>query len=210
MSSESSSPPLLEAAFLAHAKDQRVELVPSRRAAADATRARLKELLRSEFRTVWRFVRRFGVPEDSADDAAQEVFIIAARKLDEIEVGQERRFLFGVAVKVAANARRARAKRPDRADSEALLEARTELPDPDVLLDQKRMRELLDFVLDTMTLDLRTAFVLFELEGFSAPEIAELLEIPLGTVASRLRRAREAFRTTVARLKAARAQRGTP
>ena len=42
--------------------------------------------------------------------------------------------------------------------------------------------------------------MLFELEGLSSPEIAALLEIPLGTVASRLRRARAQFRTVVARL----------
>ena len=44
-----------------------------------------------------------------------------------------------------------------------------------------------------MTQDLRTAFVLFELEGLSVPEIAEVVKIPTGTVASRLRRAREQF-----------------
>ena len=133
----------------------------------------LAKLLRDEFRGVWRLVRRFGVPSASADDAAQEVFIIAARKLDEIEIGHERRYLFGIAIRVAANARRARARRPDQADSDALAFASSELPLSDALLDQKRMRELSDSVLDAMPLELRTAFVLFELEGFSVPEIAE-------------------------------------
>lgn len=156
---------------------------------------------------MWRIVRRFGVPAASADDAAQEVFIIAARRLGEIESGGERPYLFGIAIRVAANARRAHAKRPEHADSEALVEAESQLPLSDALLDQKRMRELSESVLDAMTLELRAAFVLFELEGFSVPEIAELLEIPLGTAASRLRRAREAFREAVTRLKKAR---GTP
>ena len=48
--------------------------------------------------------------------------------------------------------------------------------------------------------DLLEVFVLYELEGFTSPEIAELLGIPLGSVASRLRRAREQFRAAAARL----------
>ena len=55
-------------------------------------------------------------------------------------------------------------------------------------------------ILDGMTLDLRTVFVLTELEGMTMPEVAALVEIPVGTAASRLRRAREAFRATVAEL----------
>ena len=68
-----------------------------------------------------------------------------------------------------------------------------------MLLEQKRHRELLDRILDTLTQDLRTAFVLFELEDLSVPEIAEVLEIPTGTVASRLRRAREQFGAALTR-----------
>ena len=59
-------------------------------------------------------------------------------------------------------------------------------------------RKLPDPNLSTMDMDLRTTFVLFELEGLSTPEIAQLAEIPLGTAASRLRRAREHFRESVA------------
>jgi RNA polymerase sigma-70 factor (ECF subfamily) len=71
------------------------------------------------------------------------------------------------------------------------------LPGPDELSDQKRARELLNRVLEDMTLELRTVFILFELEGLRSPEIAEMVGVPLGTVASRLRRAREAFRELV-------------
>ena len=49
--------------------------------------------------------------------------------------------------------------------------------------------------------DLREVFVLFEIEELSIQEIAELLEIPLGTVGSRLRRARQAFNDKVSRYK---------
>jgi RNA polymerase sigma-70 factor, ECF subfamily len=163
--------------------------------------ARLAGLLREHFRTVWRALRRFGVPEANADDAAQEVFIIASRKLESIEPGREKRFLHAVALRVAANARRARDVRPESAESPTIERTLTSLPNPEALLDRKQARELLDSVLDAMTEDLRTAFVLFELEGYSAPEVAEMLEIPLGTATSRLRRARESFQESVARVR---------
>jgi len=155
--------------------------------------AELARLLSGHFRMVWRALRRLGVPAHAVDDAAQEVFLVASRKLESIEGGQERRFLYGVALRVAANARRARAARPETPLGELVEDTAGTTPSPEALLDRKRARELLDDVLERMPDDLRTAFVLFELEGCSGPEVAELCDIPLGTAASRLRRAREAF-----------------
>jgi RNA polymerase sigma-70 factor (ECF subfamily) len=164
--------------------------------------ARLAELLKAHFHTVWRAVRRLGVTEDVADDAAQEVFIVAARKLDAVEPGGELRFLYGIALRIAANVRRARLRRREHADDEALLVAAAHAPHAEALLEQKRMRELLDVVLDELSDDLRTVFVLYELEGFTAREISELLDLPAGTVASRLRRGREAFQASAERVRA--------
>ena len=59
------------------------------------------------------------------------------------------------------------------------------------MADQKRARELLDTVLERLPTDLRTVFVLFEIEGLSQDEVALSLDVPKGTVASRLRRARQ-------------------
>ncbi len=164
--------------------------------------ARVASLLRHHFRDVWRLVRRFGVPEHYADDAAQEVFIIASRRLPDIAPGSERPFLLASAVRVAANLRRAVGARRECSDDEGRPERVDPRPNPEALLDQKRLRQMLDNVLDRLSTDLRVTFVLYELEGLSAPQIAELLGIPLGTVASRLRRAREAFELGVALLRA--------
>jgi RNA polymerase sigma-70 factor (ECF subfamily) len=174
---------------------------PHFRAATAASKARLAEMLGTHFSAVLRFVRRFGVSEDSVDDAAQEVFIVAARRLEEIELGRERPFLYGIALRVAANARRALATRREEPGGAALSRAVSRTPQPDALLEQKRLRELLDQALETLSEELRAAFVLFEFEGFSVPEVAELCGIPVGTAASRLRRAREAFQTEAALLK---------
>jgi RNA polymerase sigma-70 factor (ECF subfamily) len=67
--------------------------------------------------------------------------------------------------------------------------------------DQRRADiQLCDLALSKVAPDLAEVFVLFEIEEMSSPEIASLLEIPLGTVASRLRRAREDFRNVFARI----------
>jgi RNA polymerase sigma-70 factor (ECF subfamily) len=163
--------------------------------------ARVAGLLRTHFRDVWRIVRRFGVPENCADDAAQEVFIIASRRLADILPGSERPFLLASAVRVAANLRRSLGARRECPEDDSQPEGVDPRPNAEALLDQKRLRQMLDGVLDELSDDLRVAFVLYELEGMSSPEIAELLGIPVGTVASRLRRAREAFELGVTKLK---------
>ena len=63
-------------------------------------------------------------------------------------------------------------------------------------------RELLDEVLDQMDPPLREVFVLFEFEDMAVKDIADLLDLPIGTVGSRLRRARESFSASATRLKA--------
>ncbi len=163
--------------------------------------ARLTETLRQHFSMVWRAMRRFGVAEDAADDATQEVFIIAARKLDGVEPGRERPYLYGIALRVAANVRRALRNARECADDELLSAAAAETPTTDLLLEEKQLREMLDQILDKMPEELRTAFVLFEFEGFSEREVAELCAIPPGTAASRVRRSRELFRDAALRLK---------
>ncbi len=162
---------------------------------------RLRRLVERHFSDVWRAMRRLGVPAEAVDDATQEVFIVAARRLGSIEPGRERQFLYGTALRIAANARRARANHERVFDAAPLVESRAELPGPDALLDTKRRRMLLDEALDRMPDDLRTVLVLVELEGLSAPDIAELVGIPPGTVASRLRRARQRFYEEAARLR---------
>jgi len=106
--------------------------------------------------------------------------------------------VFGTALRLAQSVRRRSAREPasDGSDLNA-----SSLPGPDELADQKRARELLDRVLDEIPLELRTVFILFELEGLTSPEIAQIVGVPLGTVASRLRRGREKFRAIVERHK---------
>ena len=115
------------------------------------------------------------------------------RNLDDVRPGAEKGFLFKIALNLAAHARRTLARRREVLAEEAP-ERNETFPTPEQLTDQKRMRQLLDGVLDRMDESLRVVFVLYEFEEMNMSEIADVLEIPRGTVASRLRRARSEFR----------------
>ena len=155
------------------------------------------------FQFVWRCLRRLGVGNGPAvDDAAQRVFEIAARKRDRIEPGRERAFLYKPAILVGAESRRATRRAREIVDSAATERARDGAPDPEQLAVLHARRALLDDVLDSMSAELREVFVLFELEELPMSEIAVLIEIPAGTVASRLRRAREEFHAAARRVRA--------
>jgi RNA polymerase sigma-70 factor (ECF subfamily) len=161
---------------------------------------RLRELFDRNLDFVWRSLRRLGVPELVVDDATHEVFLVAARRLADIELGRERSFLFATALRVASDVRRTVARRGEHVVDDLELVA-DEAPNPAELADRQRARAVLDRVLDAMELDLRAVFVLYELEEMTMAEIAATLDVPPGTVASRLRRAREAFQAAVSRLK---------
>ncbi len=139
---------------------------------------------------VWRSARRLGVPEAEADDLTQKVFWLASRRLDEIPVGGERGFLFRTTLGLASNVRRGLRRRRE-IDLDSLGEPLTASPGPEEITHQRRAQEQALAILDTMPDDLRAVFVLFEIEELTTSEIASLLDLPAGTVASRLRRARE-------------------
>ncbi|MBN2191751.1 MAG: sigma-70 family RNA polymerase sigma factor [Polyangiaceae bacterium] len=160
--------------------------------------SRLLKLVTDHHAGTWRFLRRLGLAPEDADDALQEVILITARKLAGVRRGNEASFLFGTALRVA---RRALRRRSRRAEVD-LAEVENDEPGVDVLVEQRQRRALLDRILASMPEDLRTVFVLYEIEGFTMAEIAEVLNIPSGTVASRLRRGRTDFEQRVARIEA--------
>jgi RNA polymerase sigma-70 factor (ECF subfamily) len=164
--------------------------------------ADLRGLFEAHYARIWRLLRRFGVRPAQLDDAAQEVFWVAARRLADIEHGREASFLYGVALRVAASETRRQRAAPPLADLDDVASVADLAPSPEDQLDGRRARELLDWVLDRMSLELRAVFVLFELEGLEVREIAALHEIPLGTASSRLRRAREEFSAVSKRARA--------
>lgn len=157
---------------------------PAEPAGASSRRSRLVE---EHFDYVWRLLRRLGLAVADADDAAQEVFVVGLAKLAQIESGRERAFLYGCALNKAAQFRKSRKRDHEALDAE-LVDTRG--LSADELLDRKMAHDVLDRVLDGLSDDQRVVFVLYEVEELTLSEIAELLQIPGGTVASRLRLAR--------------------
>ena len=168
----------------------------------------LRTLFEEHYAHVWRLLRRFGVLPAQLDDAAQEVFWVAARRIADIELGRERPFLYGVSLRVASNEVRRRKSAPTTAEPEEVARLVDPRPSPEEHLERRQARELLDVVLDHLPLELRTVFVLAELESLEVRVIAELELIPVGTASSRLRRAREQFTAVAKRLRATLAARG--
>jgi RNA polymerase sigma-70 factor, ECF subfamily len=162
-----------------------------------ADSARIAELVRDHLTFVWRSLRRLGLSVAEADDATQQVMLTAARRLEEVLPGRERPFLFASALRIASSTRRKLDRRRETDIGETLPDPG---PDPEALVEQRRARALLDSVLETLPLDLRAVFVLYEIEELTVPEIGRVLELKIGTVASRLRRAREEFAAAVRRI----------
>ena len=167
--------------------------------AAEADSARLRQLVKSHLAFVWRSLRRFGMFDADIDDAAQEVFLVISKRLDEIPVEKEKSFLYSTAVRVAANMRRSKKRRTAAYDKFEVAPATENQATPESISEQAQARELLNQLLEGMPDDLREVLVLFEIEELGIGEIAEVLQIPMGTVGSRLRRARERFKAAVAR-----------
>ncbi len=169
----------------------------------DAARSRLvAELFDAHYDAVWRTLRRLGVADAAADDAAQRVFLVAARRLEDIRVGDEGKYLYGIALRIASEVRRRDPARREVRDESVLACLRDDGPGPEEHLAEREARDVLDEVLTGMPDDLREVLVLVELEGLTVDDVARLQGVPGGTAASRLRRAREAFTASARRVRA--------
>ena len=160
---------------------------------SDADARAFSELIRSELAFVWRVLRRAGLSSADADDATQQVFLVASRRREALARGKERSFLYGTALRIAANLRRGLSRRREAPESAAPAAA-SAVPLADEVFERRRARELLDELLSQLPEELSRVLVLSEIEGLTLAAIAELEGIPSGTAASRLRRARAAFR----------------
>jgi RNA polymerase sigma-70 factor (ECF subfamily) len=162
-----------------------------------------REIYDAHFAFVWKSLRRLGMREADVPDAAQEVFLVVHRKLGEFE-GRSKitTWLFGIALRVARDRQRLASARQKTSDDGALASFADESVDVHGDAEKREGLALLEAVLDTLPLEQRAVFCLFELDGMSTSEIAEVCDIPLGTVYTRLRLAREAFQRQVARIRA--------
>lgn len=158
------------------------------------------EAYRLHFAYVFALVGRLGVPSAFVEDTTQEVFLVLHRRREEFRgESSVRTWLHGIAVHVARRHRDTARRRAAR------LEAMAEPPGPtlpDAELERRQALRRLDRLLDGLVDEQREVFVLAEVAGCSAPEIAEALGLNINTVYSRLRLARGRLQRALESLRA--------
>jgi RNA polymerase sigma-70 factor (ECF subfamily) len=158
---------------------------------ADAPRPlALPEIYRTHVDYVWRLARSLGVPPDAAEDLTQDVFLTVHDRLHTFHPdGSLRAWLFGITRNLVLHDRRRYARRERKLA--ALPQQGAPATTPDAALKLQHAAELMQDFLDQLDLDKRLVFQHAEIEEMTADEISETLGIPVGTVYSRLRAARQ-------------------
>ncbi len=162
----------------------------------DAAAARW--LYQTQARSVLDRVRRLGGPDIDAEDVAHDVFAVAFRRLRSFDPnrGELSAWLYGITRRVVANARR-RARLRRMVGLESAPPPRDRRSDAEQILARGEDRQRALRALESLSTRQREVLVLADMEERPAPEVAELLGIPVGTVYSRLHHARRAFRDAV-------------
>jgi RNA polymerase sigma-70 factor (ECF subfamily) len=162
----------------------------------------VRTLYAAHFTMVWRSLRRLGVAESLVEDAVQDVFLVAHRRLREYEGrSAPSTWLYGIALRVAKDYRRAAARLEKR--RARLTEEQASEPvageDPADALARKEANRLLHELLDLLPAEERELLVLVDLEGLSVSTAAPLVGLQLRTCQRRLKAARMTFEAALAR-----------
>ena len=157
-------------------------------------------------RRIERLIGRMVRDVDLVPDIAQETFIRAYRAIPQFRGDSAfYTWLYRIAVNTAKKAlmelkrdplvtESARASRDDEDDNSSRVENElTNGETPDAVMASKQIASAVNFAIEALSDDLRQAITLREIEGLSYEEIAELMNCPIGTVRSRIFRAREAI-----------------
>lgn len=165
-------------------------------AATAASDEFLAQIYREQFDFVWRSLRGLGFGESEAEDLAQDVFLVARRRLPDFDRERPLRpWLFGILRRVAKDRRRSATRTERRL---RLLPATTAAaPSPERSAAQAEAVDFVEGFLATLDESRRTIFVLSEAEGMSGTEIAEALSLNRNTVYTRLRAARQQFAAAI-------------
>lgn len=161
------------------------------------TDATLAAIYREHFAFVWRSLKGLGFDDGQAEDLAQDVFLVARRRLPDFEPGRAiKPWLFGITRRVASQQRRSHGRAERRL---RLLPDGDGDPSPEQSLANIEAAAIVDRFLAELDDDRRALFVLSEIEGLSGTEIAEALEVNRNTIYTRLRAIRQRFDALVDR-----------
>ena len=145
-------------------------------------------------------ISRYIYDSQEVMDLTQETFVKAYRAIERFRGDSAfYTWLYRIAVNTAKNFLEARGRRPqgvaDVADAESYEDGGRlrEVASPEGFLQRDQLREALEKAIGALPVELRSAFLLREYEGLSYEDIARILECPIGTVRSRIFRARDAI-----------------
>lgn len=165
-----------------------------------------RDLYATHFNFAWRNLRRLGVPEASAEDAAQDVFVVVHRRFDSYDQrwSTVETWLFGIVLRVARDYRRASRRRFGRFDpsvdvDEAMQHVSSPQSAPDEVAASRESAALLENLLGALGEKKRAVLIMVDIEEMSVPEAALALGINVNTAYWRLRAARKEFQRAVDR-----------
>jgi RNA polymerase sigma factor (sigma-70 family) len=163
----------------------------------DDKRARFEAQVMPHLDAAYRFAR--WLAPDDADDVVQEAFLRAYRAFETLRGGDIKSWLFTIVRNCHASAHRSRQRRAyvpwPAEDEERHAQLTSADPGPEQRALQSDEQRSLEQLLAALPEEQREALLLRELEGMSYREIAELTGVAIGTVMSRLARARAALRS---------------
>jgi RNA polymerase sigma-70 factor (ECF subfamily) len=162
------------------------------------------QLYDSHFSFVWRSLRRLGIPEALAEDAAQDVFLVVHRRWESYDPkwSSVETWLFGIVLRVARNHRRSLKRRASCLVPSEGKDAVAPTVEADELVARRQAADTLDSLLETLDDDRRALFVLVHIEQMPVPTAAAALGINVNTAYWRLRTARKRLERALARMKA--------
>ena len=160
----------------------------------------VRTIYREHGRFVWLSLQRLGIHPSDLDDVAQDVFMVVHRRLDTFDRrARVSTWLFGICMRVAANYRRRRRWTHEVLTGGGEEDRPSGLAAADDVLVRREQRELAERALNRLEIAKRATFVMFEIEALSCLEIAELMNVPVGTVYSRLHSARRQLEKNLSR-----------
>jgi RNA polymerase sigma-70 factor, ECF subfamily len=179
------------------------EVMSAKTVATDASSERgvaavttFEDIYAQWFDDVSRWVRAFGGLDADLDDLAQEVFLIVRRKLPQFDGTNLAGWLYRITQRTVRDYRRRawfRRALLRRGDDRRERESTAPGPDPSEVLERREAERFLVQILTKMSESRRSAFILFEIEGYTGEEIAAFEEVPVNTVWTRLFHARKEF-----------------
>jgi RNA polymerase sigma-70 factor, ECF subfamily len=165
------------------------------RSRRDGPEGRFRDIYERWFGDVVKWLYALGMPSSDTEDLAQEIFLVVRRKLDRFDGGNLAGWLYRIAqLTVRDHRRRAWFKNlTQRRRNLDLAHVPLTTPGPEARYADAESRRRFQALVAGMSEKLRTAFVLFEIEGYTGEEIAHIQDVPLGTVWTRLHLARKEF-----------------